>query len=236
MIYVFRYLMIALYTVFWGSVICLMAPFDRGGELALRGARVWVRWVLGTCGVEVDAEGLGNLVPGQPYVVMANHQSLFDIAAIAFTLPLSWRFVAKRELARVPFFGWGMVAAGHIVVDRQNNAASVSSLKRAVQRIRDGITVVIFPEGTRSPTGELRRFKSGGFHLAVQAQVPILPCTVSGSRRITPSRSLRVERGRILVRYGEPIPTENLDPDHLEPLKERVAAAIRAGYDPDLQR
>jgi 1-acyl-sn-glycerol-3-phosphate acyltransferase len=234
-IYVFRYLMIALYTIFWGSVVCLIVPFDRGGELALRGARVWVRWVLGTCGIEADAEGLENISPGQPYVVMANHQSLFDIAAIAFTLPLSWRFVAKRELARVPFFGWGMVAAGHIVVDRQNNEASVRSLKRAVHRIRDGITVVIFPEGTRSPTGALRRFKSGGFHLAVQAQVPILPCTVSGSRRITPPGSLRVESGRILVRYGEPIPTANLDPDHLEPLKERVSAAILAGFDPELQ-
>jgi len=235
-IHVLRYLIIAVYTVFWGGVICLIAPFDRGGELALRGARVWVRWVLRTCRVRVDAQGLENLSPGQPYVVMANHQSLFDITAIAFSLPLSWRFVAKRELARVTFFGWGLVAAGHIVVDRQNNEASVRSLKRAAQRIRDGITVVIFPEGTRSPTGELRRLKSGGFYLAVEAQVPILPATVSGSRRITPRGSLRVHPGRILVRYGTPIPTEGLDTSHIALLKERVAAAIQAGYDPDLQR
>lgn len=235
MIHVIRYLIIALYTVFWGCAICLIAPFDRGGELALRGARVWVRWVLRTSGVRVDSEGLENLAPGQPYVVMANHQSLFDITAIAFSLPLSWRFVAKRELARIPFFGWGMVAAGHIVVDRQNNEASVRSLKAAAQRIREGITVVIFPEGTRSPTGKLRSFKSGGFYLAVEAQVPILPATVSGSRHITPRGSLHVHPGRILVRYGTPIPTAGLDATQIGDLKQRVAAAIEAGYDPELQ-
>jgi 1-acyl-sn-glycerol-3-phosphate acyltransferase len=234
-IHAVQYLMVALFTVFWGGVICLMVPFDRGGELALRSARIWVRWVLKTYRVRVEAEGLENISPTPPYVVMANHQSLFDIAAIAHTLPSSWRFVAKRELARVPFFGWGMVAAGHIVVDRQDNEASVRSLKRAAQRIREGITVIIFPEGTRSPTGELRRFKSGGFHLAAEAEVPILPATVSGSRRVTPRGSLHAEPGRILVRYGEPIPTAGLDRTHLEPLKERVFAAIRAGFDRDLQ-
>ena len=166
---------------------------------------------------------------------MSNHQSAFDIAAIGATLPLSWRFVAKRELTWIPFFGWGLVAAGHVLIDRRDHERSVRSLRRAAERVRSGVSVIVFPEGTRSATGELGPFKSGGFHLAIEAGVPILPATVSGSRRITPPKSLRVESGPILVRYGKPIPTEGLATDDREQLKQEVRQAILAGFDPELQ-
>ena len=123
MIYVVRYALIALYTVFWASVVCVEALFGRGGEGGVRAARNWARWILGTSRVRVEVEGLENIAPDRSYVVMSNHQSAFDIAAIAATLPLSWRFVAKRELTWIPFFGWGLVAAGHIVIDRRDNEA-----------------------------------------------------------------------------------------------------------------
>lgn len=235
MIYVVRYLLASLYTVFWATVVMFQALFDHSGESELRSARHWARWILRSCRVEVDVEGLEHIVPGETYVVMTNHQSVFDIPALVVTLPFSWRFVAKRELARIPFFGWGMVASGHIVIDRGQHESAIRTMREAAARVRGGTNVIVFPEGTRSKTGIMRSFKSGGFHLAIQAGVPILPGTISGSRRITPSKSLRVESGRILVRYAPPIPTAGLTTDDIEKLKQRLAEVIQAGFEPSLQ-
>jgi 1-acyl-sn-glycerol-3-phosphate acyltransferase len=235
MIYAVRYLLIVLYTVFWGTLGLLLSALDRSGESVIWVARNWVRWILATCGVRVDASGLEELDASRPYVVMANHQSVFDTAAIVATLPSSFRFVAKRELTWIPFFGWALVAGGHVIIDRANRESSVRSLARAAVRVRGGKTVVIFPEGTRGRSGELGEFKSGGFHLALAAQVPILPVSVSGSSRITPPRSLRIESGRIHVHYGEPIPTAGLGVPDRQRLKLLARSAIAAGFDPDLE-
>jgi len=236
MVYVLRYLLIVLYTVFWGTLGLVLSALDRSGEAVIWVARHWVRWILATCGVQVDAAGLEHFDPGRSYVVMANHQSVFDTAAIVATLPISFRFVAKRELSWIPFFGWALVAGGHVIIDRADHESSVRSLERAAARVRAGKTVVIFPEGTRSGRGQLGELKSGGFHLALAAQVPILPVSVSGSSRITPPRSLRIESGRIHVRYGEPIPTAGLAIDDRKRLKDRVRSAIQAGFDPALEQ
>jgi 1-acyl-sn-glycerol-3-phosphate acyltransferase len=235
MVYVLRYVLIVLYTVFWGILGLVLSALDRSGESVIWVARSWVRWILVSCGVQVEADGLEHFDHSGPYVVMANHQSVFDTAALVATLPVSFRFVAKRELTWIPFFGWALAASGHVIIDRSNRDSSVRSLERAAARVRGGVNVVIFPEGTRSLTGALGEFKSGGFHLALAAQVPILPATVSGSSRITPARSLRIESGRIRVRYGEPIPTAGLAIEDRKQLKERVRSAINAGYDPELE-
>lgn len=233
--YVLRYLLIVLYTVFWGTLALLLSAFDRSGEGVIWVARNWVRWILTSCGVRVDVSGLEHHDPSRAYVVMANHQSVWDTAAIVASLPSSFRFVAKRELTWIPFFGWALAAGGHVIIDRSDHASSVRSLERAAARVRDGTTVVIFPEGTRQPSGKLGEFKSGGFHLALAAQVPILPVSVSGSSRITPPHSLRIESGRIHVRYGEPIPTAGLGLEDRQRLKEQTRAAIVAGFEPELE-
>ncbi|MGH0028645.1 MAG: lysophospholipid acyltransferase family protein [Myxococcota bacterium] len=236
MIYVVRYLLIALYTVFWGTVGILVGLVDRSGEGILWVGRRWIDWVLATCGIEIRAEGLGDLDARDPYVLMSNHQSVFDVAAIIASWPGSFRFVAKRELTWVPFFGWALALGGHVIIDRSRRERAVKSLEAAARQVRDGTTVIIFPEGTRSPSGGMGEFKSGGFHLALQAGVPILPVSVSGSRRITPKRSLRIESGPILIRYGRPIPTAGRGIDERQALKDQVRAAIQAGFDADLQR
>jgi len=234
-VYVFRYLMIVIYTVVWGVPACIVPLFDRSGEAVIWIGRQWVRWIYWTCGIRVEAEGLENVDPRRAYVFMSNHQSVLDIGAIALTLPGSWRFVAKRELTWIPLFGWAIWLGGHVIIDRGRRERAVASLRRAGERIRQGTNVIIFPEGTRSETGETREFKSGGFHLALEAQVPILPVTVSGSRRLTPKRSLRVESGRVKVVYGKPIETRGLGLDDREALKRLVRAQIEAGLDRALQ-
>lgn len=235
MVYLFRYAAVVIYTIVLGVAATLCGLVDRSGESVLWVGRRWVRWIFATCGIRVVAEGLENIDPRQPYVFMTNHQSVVDIGAIVTTLPVSWRFVAKKELVRIPFFGWALRTGGHVIIDRGRHARAVRSLERAAAQVARGTNVIIFPEGTRSPTGRLRDFKSGGFHLALRAQVPILPATISGTQRITPKGSLRIESGTVKIRYGKPIPTTGLGVDDRHTLKERVREAIRAGYDPDYQ-
>ena len=236
MVYLYRYLMIVLYTIFWGLLGCVIGLIDRSGEGVIWVARCWVSWILATCRIEVECEGLDRFDRNRPHVFMSNHQSVIDTAAIVSSLPVSWRFVAKRELVWVPFFGWALGLGGHVIVDRGNHERAVRSLKRAAERIRTGTNVIIFPEGTRSPSGTLGPFKSGGFHLAIEAGVPIVPISVSGTNRITPKGSLRIESGRVRILYGDPIPTEGLDLEARNWLKDEVRRAITAGFDPDLQR
>ncbi len=235
MIYAIRYLLIGVYTVFWATLAMLAAVLDRSGRGVIWIVETWIRWIFSTCGIRVETHGLEHVDSSGSYVVMCNHQSVIDIGALVVSLPVTWRFVAKRELTRVPFFGWALRLSDHIIIDRGDRERAVESLRQAAERIRAGISVVIFPEGTRSEDGELRSFKSGGFHLALEAGVPILPVTVSGSQQITPKGSLRVESGLVATRFGPPIPTEGLTTADRAALKDRVREAILAGFDSTLQ-
>ncbi len=235
MIHLIRYALCALYTVFWSLPAVVLAVVDRSGESVVWIARRWIRWVLASCGIRVVQVGTEHVDPGRSYVFMSNHQSVFDIAVLVHTLPVSFRFVAKKELTRIPFFGWALLASDHVLIDRGNRERSVRSLRRAVERLRAGSSVIIFPEGTRSPTGELREFKSGGFQLAIEAQVAILPVTVSGTQHITPKSSLRIESGVVKVVYGKPIDTQGLAMSERKALKDLVRLAIQQGYDPAFQ-
>jgi 1-acyl-sn-glycerol-3-phosphate acyltransferase len=233
---ILQLLLVSVYTVVVGPPIIVASFFD-GGRTMLRLGRMWVQWILWTFGVRVQAAGIENVPTHAPVILMSNHQSLVDIAAIVVTLPpvIKWRFVAKKELARVPIFGQAIVASGHIIIDRGNREKAVVSLRRAAERIRAGTTVILFPEGTRSPDGHLRNFKSGPFHLAVEAQVPVVPVTVSGSQRITPKGQLIVHSGTVKINYGKPIPTRGITLERRKELAERVREAIAQGYDIEYQ-
>jgi 1-acyl-sn-glycerol-3-phosphate acyltransferase len=233
--YVLRYALIIVYTIFWGTLGVVIGLVDRSGRGVIWVGRNWVSWIMKSCGIRVTVEGLENVDPRRPQVFMSNHQSAFDIGAIVTTVPVDFRFIAKRELTYIPFFGWAMALGGHVIVDRGKRSKAIASLDRAARQIARGTNVIIFPEGTRSPTGELRAFKKGGFHLALAAQVPIVPVTVSGSTRITPKRSLRVESGEIKIVYGKPIPTGGMSADDRFALVDMVREAITAGYDPSYQ-
>ncbi len=235
MIYVLRDLAIVLYTIVLGTIALLTIPFDRSGDAVMKIGRLWVRWIVATCGLRIEAEGLENIPRDRPVIFMPNHQSLLDIVALVYTLPVRWRFVAKKELLAIPIFGWALAGSGQIIVDRKARDKAVRSLHRAAERIREGMSVIVFPEGTRSPDGQLGPFKSGGFYLALEAGVPIVPVSISGTHRLNPKHSLKIRSGTIKVVYGKPIPTEGLTLEDRYTLKERVAEAIRAGMDPGLQ-
>lgn len=234
-IYALRYLALVVYTVLWGLPATLIGPFDRRGRVICWIGRQWIRWILGTCGIRVECEGLEHVERDRPQVFMCNHQSVVDIAAIIHTIPVDFHFVAKKELGWIPLFGWALASSVGIMVDRGNRAQAVERLRRGAERVRAGANVIVFPEGTRSPSGTLGSFKSGGFHLAIQAQVPVVPVTVSGSHRITPKRSLRIESGTVKIVYGPPLATQGLSAEDREELKRRVRVAIAAGFDPAFQ-
>lgn len=235
MVYVLRYVWIVLCTVFWGTVALPTMLVDRSGDGVVWCGRRWIGWILRGCRIRVETEGLEHVDRTGPQVFMPNHQSALDVAAVLAAVPVQFRFVGKREINRIPFIGWAAVGGGHVMIDRGDNARAVASLKAAAERVRAGTNVIVFPEGTRSTTGALREFKSGGFHLAIQSGAPIVPVSVSGSHRLTPKRSLKVRSGRLKVVMGEPIPTRDLGVEDRHALKERVRRALLAGFDPALQ-
>ncbi len=190
------------------------------------GTNDWSRDLLAAAGTKVRAEGLERIPRDQPVVYASNHSSMFDIWALAATLPGSVRFVAKEELTRVPLLGPGMLAAGHISIDRGRKKQAFEAYARAAQTIRSGFSAVVFPEGTRSRTGELLPFKNAPFGLAIAAQVPLVPVYVHNTFEILPKGGFRLHPRPILIRIGEPIPTEGLTPQDRERLRDRVRAAI----------
>jgi 1-acyl-sn-glycerol-3-phosphate acyltransferase len=174
-----------------------------------RAARRWAEALLRAAGVRVVLEGMENLRTDSPQIVVANHQSWFDVFALAAHLPVRYRFVAKRELEGIPVFGRAWKSCGHVSVDRGNREAAIEALDQAWREVHEErLTMVLFPEGTRSPDGRLKAFKKGAFVLAVQGQVPLVPVAVVGSRDVMAKGRMRVRSGEIRVRIGAPIPTE----------------------------
>lgn len=205
------YLVAAVSTVYHAARILIPAAFRSPNfpTIAKEQPRNWARSLLWAAGVTVEVEGLENLPPGEPAVLVANHQSWFDVFALVVHLPVDYRFVGKIELTRIPFFGPSWLATGHIAIDRSDRNKAIESLREAGESLRrDGAVVVMFPEGTRSEDGELLPFKKGAFVLALQTGVSIVPAGVSGSRAIMPKGSWRIRPGTVVIRIGPPIPVE----------------------------
>jgi 1-acyl-sn-glycerol-3-phosphate acyltransferase len=211
------------------GIICAFISliFDRSAYLCHSVvARCWARALLRLFGVRVDVEGADNFDPKGLHVFMSNHQSHLDICAILGFLPAQVRFIAKKELYKIPFFGLTLRAIGHISIDRDDHNRALASYDRAAERIRRGTSVFIFAEGTRSPDGTVGPFKKGGFILAVKAGVPIVPITISGGRKLLPKQKLVFRRGVMKMVVGTPIDTDGYQLDNKEELIERVRDVI----------
>ncbi len=198
--------------------------------------RWWARSLLWASGVTVELVGVERLFGDSPKVMVANHESWFDVLALAAWLPVEYRFVAKKELEKVPFWGKAWLACGHISVDRRNHQAALGALERAQSSSHgQGITLVVFPEGTRSPDGAMLPFKKGAFVLAIQLAAPVIPAAVLGSRRVMSKNSWKIRSGTIRIVFGDPIHVDGLvyrDRDRLAQESRRAVAALRGGEGP----
>ncbi len=212
-----------------GSAIAglLRVPLRRGGVYDWAGTG-WARDVLRAAGTPVLVEGLDNIPRSQPVMYASNHSSMFDIWALFATLPDSVRFVAKRELFKIPLLGRAMRAAGHIPIDRVARKRAFEAYDEAARTIKRGVTPVVFPEGTRSRTGELLPFKNAPFGLAIAAQVPIIPIYVHHTFEILPKGAWRLRSQPIRLLIGKPIATTGLGPEDRERLRDDVRAAMVA--------
>jgi len=189
--------------------------------------RSWTDSLLWAGGVRVRVEGLENLV--EPAVLVCNHVSWYDVFALVSYLPVDARFVGKKEIVKIPFFGPAWLASGHIPIDRSDRRKAIRSLERAGEILEeDGGVIVMFPEGTRSRDGSLQPFKKGAFMLALQLGVPVVPTAVIGSRKIMRKGSALVHPGEMTIRIGEPITVEDLTLGDRDVLVEQAHDAVRA--------
>lgn len=213
-------------------VVLLVTPFPRFGNLSMRFGRLWSRAMLAVVGARVTYQGLEHIPLGRPCIFMANHQSIVDIWALIRILPLSTRFVAKQELFRIPVFGWVLATAGFVSIDRSNRMEAIRSLELAAKRIRSGLSLVMFPEGTRTRDGRLRPFKKGAFHLALRAGVPVVPVAITGSFEIMPPGTLSVRPGTVRVFFEPAVDVAGFQPDDYKGLLQAVAATIERRVHP----
>lgn len=207
---ILNWTLISIYTIIFG-IPATIVSFIMPDKVLRYFVRPWSRLILKTCGIKVHLEGTENL-PNEPCVIMFNHQSYFDVFAFAAVLPIDWRAVMKKGLSRVPFFGWVAKATGHYFVLRDSSIKSFQEIERVAQRIRSGPSVLIAPEGTRSPDGKLLPFKRGGFVLAMRTGAPVVPMAILGGRDITPRGTIRINPGHIRIKILPPINVKSLPP------------------------
>ena len=222
-------LLLGLATLLLGVPAILVMLVVPNGDPLLWFARPWARLIAASFGVRVAASGAGRIPRDRACVYMCNHQSHFDIIALLLALPGQYRMLGKKSLFRIPVFGWALWLAGFISVDRSDRDKAIASVERAARTVRKGRSVVIFPEGSRSPDGLLQPLKKGGFHLALSAGAPIVPVAIVGGRAILAKGSLDIRPGLMEVRIGAPIETAVGDPRGVDGLIPEVRSALEAG-------
>jgi len=219
--------LVVLTTAFWGLATMAIATFSP--RAAFHCGVIWARGLCWASLVGVRVEGREHARPGQSFVILANHQGNFDILALYGYLGRQFRWVMKQELRKVPFLGPACAAIGHVFVDRRDPQRAIASLEAAKPRLAGGVSVLFFPEGTRSPDRRLLPFKKGGFVMARQLGFPILPVSITGSHEVLPKGCLFPRPGRIVVRFHPPVDPADFPTD--EALVARVRETIASGLE-----
>jgi 1-acyl-sn-glycerol-3-phosphate acyltransferase len=225
---------IAVYTIVLGIASITSSFFDRRGHFAHGCARAWSWLILATTGVEVTVEGLDRLERGKTYVFVANHQSIYDIPCLFWSLPFQLRIIAKASLGNFPMLGPHLKRTGHMLVDRSKPDRS-GIFGWASRLTANGLSLIVFPEGTRSRTGMMGKFKGGSIMLAMQAGLPIVPISVIGSRHVMTKGELTTRPGHVTVIVHEPIetvaiaePSVNEVRDFADRVREVIRPAVEA--------
>jgi 1-acyl-sn-glycerol-3-phosphate acyltransferase len=219
-------------TLWWGMLcIVLMLVSRRGWPADVLGP-IWSRWILKACGIAVEVEGLEKIDRKGSYVLISNHLSNFDIFVILAALPLTIRFVAKKELLRVPIFGQALALSNHIVIDRSNPEQAIARINtRVAERTTGSFCILFFAEGTRSPDGKVHPFKKGGVTLAIRTRLPIVPMSISGTRKFLPKGHAIIHpRGRVKIVLDVPLETRSCRLEDRDALNQRVREIVTKNY------
>jgi len=214
------------------SIIALLsAPIDRTGRTFHSMARLWSALILWMFGIKVRTRGADLLDPSKHYIYVSNHASALDIPAVVVGIPDDIRFVLKKELTRVPIWGWALKYGHYITIDRSNARDALRSLHEAAERMRHGASVILFGEGTRTRDGKLQSLKRGAFALAMKAGIPVVPVTINNTFKILPKGSLRVNPADIEIVFDKPISIQGIEGrDGEERLMKQVQEAIVRNY------
>jgi len=216
-------------TIFYGGTVAVRSALGIRwfAEFAERATAGWASLILWGAGVDVVFRNADRLGRDRGQILVSNHQSWFDVFSLAAGLPVRFSFVGKKELSRIPFLGHAWEKVGHVAIDRGDHQSALTSLQSVDGQVRGrGRTIIMFPEGTRSPTGELTRFKKGAFVMAIKAQVPVVPVAVFGSRRVMKKGSWKISPGTVTIRVGHPLETTGLTLRDRDRLLKQARAAI----------
>lgn len=220
---------LSIVTGFWGSLALLVSLFEKSGRIQHRIAQKWAQWCVWVSGSRVTVRGAENLSKCPVAVYASNHTSYMDTPVVFASLPFQFRILAKKELWKIAFIGWYLDRSGQIPVDVGGNAhAALSSLGAGVKALRAGMPLYVFPEGARTPDGELQEFLSGAAYLAIRAQVPVIPVALSGVYDLLPIHTHHFYPSELTLSVGEPIETSGMTVRQVEELTARVRAAIVA--------
>jgi 1-acyl-sn-glycerol-3-phosphate acyltransferase len=225
------FLWVVLWTLVLGILAIIISFFSRTGNMVHLIARIWGRGILVVSRIRVSVQGLAHVDPSRSYIYMSNHQSNFDIPVLLAHLPVQFRWLAKAELFKIPIFGRAMRGAGYIRIDRFNRKSAIESLKEAAAKMKDGVSVMIFPEGTRSRDGNIRPFKKGGFVMAVDTGVPVVPVILQGTWPIMAKSSWRINTGEVSLHVEMPIDTTGYTRETKDDLIEAVRSVICRGFE-----
>ena len=214
------------FTAFMSGCAIIFPLILPGESTAHKVAHIWGKLLLILTNTKVKVIGAENILKEKPQIFMANHQSDFDILIVLAYVPSQFRWIVKKELFNIPIFGAGMKKAGYIEIDRQNHERAMVSIEKAAQKIREGKSVMSFPEGTRSRDGNIGPFKQGMFHLAIQSGVPIVPISIIGAKEIMPKRSLHIKPGQVTLVIDKPIDVTGYSAEKRHELVDRVRNVI----------
>lgn len=213
-------------TGFFGTLALMASLFAKTGRSQHRIARIWARACLAAAGGSLTVRGLENLPDPRTAVYAANHTSYMDTPVIFGSLPFQFRILAKKELWSMPFIGWYLNRSGQIPIDAENPRAALSSLGAGVKALRAGMPLFVFPEGSRTPDGELKEFLSGAAFLAIRAQVPLVPIALRGVYDLLPMHTRHFYPCPMTMTIGRPIPTTGLTMRQADELTAKLRSAI----------
>ena len=229
MLFFWLFIVTAFWTVVFSLIILLFSPFDfTRGRILNSIIRIWARIIFTSVGIKVKINGLSNLDLNKNYIFAPNHSSSLDIPLMLGFTPIWLVPIAKKELRWIPFLGWAMKLAGHIFIDRSNHEKAMDSINKIKNSIKKRPrSILLFPEGSRTNNGQLRRFKTGGLTLGIKTKLDIIPVLISGTYRSLKKGSVKFSRNLLTIDFGTPIKVENYSEHQRKSLSEKVFNEVK---------